>query len=352
MEIASLDDFMALNDQLAALISAGVPLQLGLESLDESPSDAFERINATVARRVSRGATLAEALRERDSTMPETYRNVMLVGIESGDMHAALNAAAQLAQTVDRSRNSIRGAYVYPLVVCVLAVMGLAGFSTYVAPRLEGLRENLRLPKSDVARTLPWLRVAVFGIAIVAAVAALFWGSRRLVGDRGRNGARAHGIGPVARLLGGAAAARQARRAAFAESLAALTATSVPLGDALSVAANASGDWRLRRGAEQVSIALRKGGPLSEDDSAAATFPPFLKWALLRSEPAVRRPQALEMAADVYRQSARRLTARVAVVAPMVLCALVGGSVVLLYGLTLFIPLIDLLKGLALTATH
>lgn len=349
MQIESLDDFMATNDQLAALVSAGIPLQLGLETLDEGPDAALERINAIVARRVSRGASLAEALQDDDPAMPAAYRNVMLVGIESGDVQGALDAAAQLAQSVEGSRRSIRGAFFYPGVVCILAAMGLAGFFTYVAPRLDELRESMRLVEGDAPRLLPLLLAIGVGAAAVVVATALFVLARRLAGGRGERGSSR--IGPIARLLGGAAAARQARCAAFAKSLSALTA-SRPLDESLPVAAEVSGDAGLRRGAEQLAVAVRQGDAASQDHVAAAAFPPFLRWALLESAPAVSQPRALEMAADVYRQSARRRIERMGVLAPAVACVVVGGGVVLLYGLTLFLPLVDLLKSLALTATN
>ncbi len=350
MQIESLDDFMATNDQLAALVSAGIPLPLGLEALDEGPDAALERINAIVARRVSRGASLAEALEAEDPAMPATYRNVMLVAIQSGEMQGALDAAAQLAQSLDESRRSVRGAFFYPLVVCLLAAAGFAGFFIYVAPRLDALRESMRLPEGDAARILPWLLAIGVGAAIVFVAATMFVLARRLTGSRGERASSR--IGPVARLLGGAAAARQARCAAFARSLAALTATAYPLEESLPVAAEASGDATLRRGAKQLAAAVRRGNGASQDDPAATAFPPFLRWALLGSAPAVGRPRALEMAADVYRQSARRRTEHMGALAPAVACVVVGGGVVLLYGLTLFLPLVDLLKGLAVTATH
>jgi general secretion pathway protein F len=350
MEIASLDDFMALNDQLAALISAGVPLQLGLESLDERPSAAFERINATVARRVSRGASLAEALGDEDPAMPAAYRNVMLVAIESGEVQGALDAAAQLAQSIDGSRRLIRGAFFYPVVVCILAAIGLAAFFASVAPRLESLRKSMRLPDGNVERLQPWLLALGVGVAVFVLASATFVLARRLTGGHGRPASSR--IGPVARLLGGAAATHQARCAAFAKLLSALSASARPLEESLPVAAEVSGDAGLRRGAEQLAAAVRQGDAASPDGLAAAAFPPFLRWALLESAPAVSRPRALAMAADVYRQSARRRADRLGALAPAMACVVVGGGVVLLYGLTLFLPIVDLLKGLSLTTTN
>ena len=54
MDTASLDDFMTLNDQITALIRAQVPTGLELGSSGDQAAGTLEKINAAVARRVSR----------------------------------------------------------------------------------------------------------------------------------------------------------------------------------------------------------------------------------------------------------------------------------------------------------
>ena len=55
----TLDDFVAWNDQLAALVQAGVPLDFGLGASGADLTESLKRINAAVARRVSRGESLS-----------------------------------------------------------------------------------------------------------------------------------------------------------------------------------------------------------------------------------------------------------------------------------------------------
>jgi hypothetical protein len=53
------------------------------------------------------------------------------------------------------------------------------------------------------------------------------------------------------------------------------------------------------------------------------------------------------MAADTYRASAQRRLERWRVAMPLALCVVVGGGATLLYGLALFVPIVDLLEALA-----
>ncbi len=347
MEHATLDDLMALNDQLAALVEAGVPLELGLDGSVEDAAAALERINAAVARRVSRGESLVDALESDQQTIPARYRSVVQIGLKSGDMHAAIDAASQSAEFKDQTRYSIRSAFFYPLVVCFLAAVGLAGYCTFVVPKLEDFRQEFRMPEGAGLHTLQSLRGLVPGGLIILAVVVMVVVVRHFV-TSGRHGSAGGGDGLIARLLGAARTGQLERYATFSQSLASLLAADVPIAEGLLLAAGVSGDAGLRAGAQQLAPMLHQGQAVSDEDPAAKAFPPFLRWALLRAEPAVDRVRTLEMAADLYRQSAARRSDRVRVVAPILTSVLVGGSAVLLYGLALFVPLVEMIENLAL----
>jgi hypothetical protein len=67
----------------------------------------------------------------------------------------------------------------------------------------------------------------------------------------------------------------------------------------------------------------------------------------LGAESALAPQAALRLVADTYRASAQRRLDRWALAAPLLLCVVVGGGATLLYGLALFVPIVDLLNGLA-----
>jgi type II secretory pathway component PulF len=139
----------------------------------------------------------------------------------------------------------------------------------------------------------------------------------------------------------------QQRCANFAAALAALLGGGTPLHAALGIAAESSGDPDLRRGAEALAVAVKDGRFPSDDGPIALRFPPFLRWAIWHSETSIGRGHALQIAARMYRESADRRAERLQTLAPVVTVVLVGGSVVLLYGLTLFVPVVEMLRALA-----
>jgi general secretion pathway protein F len=348
METAALHDFIALNDQLAALAKAGVPLDTGLGGPGEGMTELLGRINAAVAHRVSRGGSVTDALDDAEHFVPPQYRYLVQLGLRSGDMSAALDTSSQLAELVDDSRHIVSAAFFYPVLVCCLAYAGLVLFCLLLVPSLTGLVDSLGVSAGPALHLLQVLRdsmaywVAVPPIALLLIV-AWRWSRRGSGGHAGR---------PPAWLPGMSRALFHERCASFSAALAALVAADVPLDEGLPLAAGASGDVALRSGAGELAACLKQGQTPGDDSPGASRFPPFLRWALLHSEQTVGRARALEMAASVYRQSALRLAERVRIAAPILVCVVIGGGVTLLYGLALFLPVVEMLKAVALPAVQ
>ena len=59
----TLEDVIALNDEIAALVRAGVPLETGLAQLQGDLPRGLRQVTAMLAERTARGESLAEAIR-------------------------------------------------------------------------------------------------------------------------------------------------------------------------------------------------------------------------------------------------------------------------------------------------
>lgn len=345
METPTLTDVMAFNDELAALVKAGVPLELGLGASPNEAAAALGRINAFMARRAARGVAAAAALEGHDPPLPTAYRSVLEFGIRSGSLQTALNGATRLGETVEDARFGTRSALAYPLVVCCLAIAGVIGFCKFCVPELTSAQAELRIPSGPGLKVAQSLResLPVLLVILAVVVALTVWNSWRAV----RPGSPGKGRGSLSRISGAAKAVYQQRCARFAEAMAALLAADVPMDEALPIAAGSSGDVRLADAARAMALALEQGRALAGDERDIDQLPPFLRWALLKSEPAVERTRALRMAAEAYHQSSKRSAERAGVVVPIIACVVLAGGATLAYGLLLFVPLVDMLRALA-----
>jgi type II secretory pathway component PulF len=345
--ILTLDDFSALNDQLAALVEAGVPIDVKLGDAGASPARILEKFQAVVHRRVRHGETLPQALEGNEHDWPESYQSFMQLAVRAGDSTAALVGSNRLAESAVESRYAAASAFLYPLVVCALAIVGLVAFCLFLVPTVENVYRSLELAPGPGLRLLDSLRTTWTlwaGLAAIVVLLVLAWSFR----SRLRR-ARPTPAAPYKLLLpfGLNEAYLQLRCAVFAEALAETVENGMSLDEALPLAASASGDRALRNSAGELATSIANGQFPPDDCPLARRFPPFLRWAVWQSEATVGRERALRMAGSIYREAAERRIERAHSVVPLVVLVVIGGGATLLYALALFVPVVELLRTLA-----
>ena len=110
------DEFAFFNQQLAAMLRDGIPLEGALRRLcDEMRRgklrDELQALEADLAR----GTPMSDALNSRQ--LPELYKRMILVGIKSGDLPGALTMLADYFQQRHLVWTRLKGLMVYPLIV-------------------------------------------------------------------------------------------------------------------------------------------------------------------------------------------------------------------------------------------
>src|SRR5262245_18907603 len=90
----SLEQFVALNDEIVALTRAGVPLELGLRELGADARGNLAALSSSLATRMNAGASLVEALEAAGPRLPAVYRAVVQAGTRAGRLSVALEAVS------------------------------------------------------------------------------------------------------------------------------------------------------------------------------------------------------------------------------------------------------------------
>ena len=259
----TLDQLAALNDELAALARAGVPLESGLESLGRDWPGPVGRLVTAVAQRLQAGGDLVGAL-EQETDLPPAYRAVVLAGLRAGRLAVALEGVSAVIRRAAETRRLVLAALIYPAVVLLLAY-GLFLFTLLACQPaiLAAYDDMLRRPE-----TLAWLRALIntaphwapwVPLPLLLGAAGWWW----TFGPGGGAGDGAGGGPPGAgsRRWPGIRGLMQAGRlATFADCLALMIEHAVPLPDAVRLAADASGDRRLREAGEELASRLQQGG--------------------------------------------------------------------------------------------
>lgn len=343
----AIGDLIALNDEIAALARAGMPLERGLIGVGGDLPGRLRSIATALGARMERGASLAEALDAEGRAVPATYRAVVEAGLRSGRLAEALEGLAGFARGYVELRRAIGLALLYPVIVLMMGYGLFLLFVTELIPRLHEAFASLGLPMRGPIVALEGLgtSVAIWGpILPVLAFAgfALWLGTGRASAFQpGKIGRGLRWVPWMKSILDGATAAQ------FADWLALLVEHGVPWAHAVALAAEATGDAGLVRSAEALAESSRRGEPIERAVREARGIPPLLGWIMSVGRPQDGLVPALRHAADTYRRRSARKAAVLRTALPSILLLGIGASATLVYAMTLFVPWTTLLKGVS-----
>lgn len=343
----SLDQLIALNDEIAALVRAGVPLERGLVEVGTDFPGRLGDVMQRLGSRLGAGESLPQALTAEGGSLPPIYCAVVEAGLRSGRLSAALEGMGHFARGYTEMRRAIGLALLYPLLVFSLAYALFVLFVTQIAPRFVAEFEHARFPMFGAISLLNWLgQTAVYwgpAVPAVLLLIGLIWLSsgRASVLEPGR-------VDRLVRYVPWARGVLVASRSAgFADVLALLVEHGVPLPDAVRLAARATGDRELIAAGGEIAAAIQRGDPLRGTPGPARVVPPVLRWLMVSGQGQAALISALRHAAETYRRRAQNRADMARTVLPTLLLVAIGAVVTLFYGLTLFVPLTALLSNLS-----
>jgi general secretion pathway protein F len=342
-----LDDLIALNDEIAALVRTGVPLERGLREAGGDFRGGLSRAMTALAGRMTQGASLPEAIAAERERLPRIYRAVVEAGLRAGRLAAALEGLTAFVRAYLDSRRAIGLALAYPLLVVMLAYGLLVLFVVQVVPRFLTTFASIRIPVPETLRWLGYLSATVvyWGTLVPALLVggiALWAWTGTSAGFRPGRGSALLRMFPWMRGL-----LRQYEAANFADLLSLLIEHSVPYPEALVLASEATGDRAVIRLGRTLAEAAERGDPPVAPEDAKRALPPLLLWLLATGRSQATLAGSLRSLAAIYRKQAEYQAEKIRVFLPIVLFLSIGLSVTLLFGLSLFLPFTTLLKDLA-----
>jgi len=116
------DEFAFFNQQLAAMLRDGIPLEGALRRLCQEMRVGTLRAELQALEAdLARGTPMADALQPRQ--LPELYKRMILVGVKSGDLPGALTMLADYFQRQNSVWMRLKSMMVYPLIVMFVAFL-------------------------------------------------------------------------------------------------------------------------------------------------------------------------------------------------------------------------------------
>jgi len=277
------DEFAFFNQQLAAMLREGIPLEGALKQLSAGMRSGALRVEIGLLEGdLSRGTPLKEALARRE--LPDLYRHMIEIGARSNDLPGVLTLLADHYHRTNALWTRLKGLMVYPLLV-ILVSLGLTVLVSLTFGRFMSRFYEQIASQPIISIPLIWMPPFVLALAAALGIGAVCIPSWR------------------ARLRWRLPAFREASLAQFASAMSLMLKNGTPLPEALALAealesrtpaAPALARWRKLVEAGQGKPAQWTGD--------SRPFPPLFLWLVQKGGEDL--AAGFQKAAEIYQNRA------------------------------------------------
>ena len=293
----STSDLSLLTRQLATLVKAGLPLEEALLAVSQQTErPRVQSILLGVRARVMEGHTLAAGLADFPRVFPEIYRATVAAGEQSGHLDAVLERLADYTESREVLRQKVMGAMLYPIVLTIISFGIVSLLLAYVVPKVVAVFENSKSKLPLMTRLLVGLSDLIrhYGIWFLLAVVigiVLFTRWQRDPAHLRLVHRWLLTLPLVGKLLRGFNTAR------FTRTLSILTASAVPVLDALRISGEVVTNLPMRDAVTDATARVREGAPIGRSLAASRLFPPMTIHLISSGEASGQLENMLERAA-------------------------------------------------------
>jgi len=346
-------DFLLFNQQLAALVRAGIPILQSISMLRKrAASSRLRAVLGEVEDQIRGGSALSEAFAAQGKIFPRIYTASILAGERSGALDEVLLRYVNYMRRNVGLRRKIRGALAYPLFL-LFASGGMVTFlSLYVVPRMSDLFSGLAGGELPVVTQIvvglsKWLssNVIWFGPLVIGGSIALLLWSRTESGHL-KIDAFILRIPLVGNLV------MQLSVAQVTRSLATLLAGGITLVESWEIASESITNRELRRRSSAILPMIREGRSFTESLEFAKWLPPLAVDMVGIGERSGSLREMLDEVAVFYDgESEVRLEQLTTTLEPAIL--VVMGGIVVTILLAIYLPIIQSISsGAGVTGHH
>jgi type IV pilus assembly protein PilC len=339
------DDFLLFNQQLSALLKAGIPVLQAVGMLRRrSASPRLREVLTEVEEKIRGGTALSEAF-EQQRVFPRIYTASLLAGERSGALDDVLSRFVAYLRRSVQIKRKIRGALAYPMFLLAAAIIMVLFLSVYVVPRMADLFKNIgqrnSLPtvtvivvtlSNAVASNILW--VAPLTLVIILAIYA--W-------SRTKAGALFFASLFLRVPLGGRLIV-QMTTAQVARSMATLLAGGITVPESWEIASESITNAELRRRSEAVLPMVREGRGFTEALENAGWMPELAMDMIGIGERSGSLREMLDEVAQFYDAEAEvKLEQLTSLLEPVILVVMASFVITIL--LAIYLPIIQTISN-------
>jgi len=327
--------------QVATLSGAGTPLEEALAAVSrQTEKPKIQSLILSVRSKVLEGHTFASALKDYPKVFPEIYQSTVAAGEQSGHLDAVLERLADYTEDRQAANATVKKALIYPSMLVFASILIVSFLLAYVVPQVVSVFEGMdqELPGLTVALLSASAFVREWGLVVAIVLTIMYFAFRYAMrGEAFKT--RVHGfllkLPVIKRLI------RSHSTAQFARTLSILSASGVPVLEALDISSQVITNRPMRAAVVTAAGQVREGSTMGYALEKTGYFPPMMLHLVASGEASGKLDSMLEKAATHQeRELNSAMSIFLGLFEPVVI--LIMGGVVLSIVLGILLPIFEM----------
>lgn len=158
-KVISTERFLLFNQELLALVRAGLPIVQSLDiMLERQKNVRFREILSQIREKITSGVALSDAFASYGEMFPAIYSTSIRAGERSGDLEGVLRRFLKYQKMIVNLRKKVVSAMIYPTVLVGMTVGMIFVMLTFVIPKFAEFFTGF-------GAELPWFTVFMINVA-------------------------------------------------------------------------------------------------------------------------------------------------------------------------------------------
>ncbi|HAI46741.1 MAG TPA: type II secretory pathway protein [Stenotrophomonas sp.] len=329
-------DIAFFSRQMATMMKSGVPIVSALEIIGEGHKNPrMKKMVGTIRTDIEGGSSLYEAVSKHPVQFDELYRNLVKAGEGAGVLETVLDTVATYKENIETLKGKIKKAMFYPAMVVVVALLVSAILLIWVVPQFEDVFKGFgaELPAfTQMIVAMSRFMVAWWWLMLmvsVGSVVGFLFAYKRSPTMQHTLDRLILKVPVIGQIMNNSAIAR------FARTTAVTFKAGVPLVEALSIVAGATGNKVYEESVLRMRDDVSVGYPVNMAMKQVNIFPHMVVQMTAIGEEAGALDTMLFKVAEYYEQEVNNaVDALSSLLEPMIMIfigTIVGGMVIGMY---------------------
>jgi type IV pilus assembly protein PilC len=328
-------DLPPFSRQMAAMLSAGMPIVASLETLEEQATNPnFKLVLLEVRKSIEGGASFSESLAQVPDVFDVLYVNMVRAGEQSGQFAETMKRIGDLLEANAKLKRKVKSALTYPVVVLSMSLVIASGMIIFIVPVFAGMYADFgsKLPgPTQFLVTLSDGAKKYSPIIIPAIIAAVWFFKKWKRTNSGEWAMDKFALkAPVIGTL-----VQKVSIARFSRTLAQLVQSGVPILNAMEIVAKAAGNRIIEAAIMDARRAVEHGDTLSVGLSNKDCIPTLVVRMMAAGEKTGKVDEMLGSVADTFDDEVENMLASLtSLLEPLLMVFLgvvIGGIVICMF---------------------